>query len=1020
MATTPLTPLKLGRRVLLAQARRAALRAAPGALLPLPLLFVHDPQPGEVTLAGICTAMVGFQLLMVVRHVRYLTKHAGASTRWFDPATWPRRRALSALGLAVAVVAMFTWPGGRPLAALREFVVAPDWLVLLLVLLPALAGLAFAHATLVTLPADEMPRGDDKAFAAATSPTKPSVGSTKATGPTPTQGRLGTRIAIACSGGGIRSAAFCLGGLQALFGPDIRTGLYSRAERVYAISGGSYIATAVHVARRCSTGGADEPQVPADLFAPTSPEADWLRRHSSFLLPNSGSVARGAFSLLYGMVSNLTLVLAAQWSLSLYAVWLLGVLPGQDRPGIGAPEATFTVSPMLAWLALGGFAVAAAWVVALKMIGKYTRGRLRTMGPATAAVAGALSVGIALVFIPATLVSAHNAAITNRPTATIAGGLRALGLVDEANCEEALATQFRENAGNAWDRARHQGTSIPFDYGACGNTFTDDAATFNPGTASWHSVMRESTDGSGLIGFRCRTGDAALADDSPNPAACLTADRGSSPWSARITALVAALGALVALVRSVRGTPSGSAPSRPSKVATFVRERVLPWSALGLAALVFTVVGLRLGRWLLTEPGRLADSWSGWLIPVGLLFVANRLFSDATSASLHPFYRERLADAFLIKREGGMAMRADRPEDLARAAGWGPVAAEEIPKKAPGPESTSEAPGPELSILCAANISDVEFVPTKRACVTFRFETGQGNRAYIGTTDRRLPSGATGPDERPLNLSPQRYSAFIDPDHADTTLAGAMAASGAAFSPVVGRAQQLVRPYRILLTLANARLGVWLANPYYALVKAPAEPRQFSTRAKWWDRLWHQPGPFRILKEAIGRQSIYDSRLYVTDGGHFDNTGIVEALRDRPTHLIVLDASADPAGSLDALADAMTTARMDLGLILTPDPDDRARMSAPADGGLPSRAWMRLTAAYESAPDDVVCRIFFVKNALPQNSGLELDAYQRDHPEFPLTTTVNQFYGEYDFEAYRQLGFLNTKAMLEFAWPAGV
>ena len=81
---------------------------------------------------------------------------------------------------------------------------------------------------------------------------------------------------------------------------------------------------------------------------------------------------------------------------------------------------------------------------------------------------------------------------------------------------------------------------------------------------------------------------------------------------------------------------------------------------------------------------------------------------------------------------------------------------------------------------------------------------------------------------------------------------------------------------------------------------------------------------------------------------------------------------------------------------------------------------MRLTAAYESAPDDVVCRIFFVKNALPQNSGLELDAYQRDHPEFPLTTTVNQFYGEYDFEAYRQLGFLNTKAMLEFAWPAGV
>ena len=43
---------------------------------------------------------------------------------------------------------------------------------------------------------------------------------------------------------------------------------------------------------------------------------------------------------------------------------------------------------------------------------------------------------------------------------------------------------------------------------------------------------------------------------------------------------------------------------------------------------------------------------------------------------------------------------------------------------------------------------------------------------------------------------------------------------------------------------------------------------------------------------------------------------------------------------------------------------------------------------------------------------LELNAYQIDHPDFPTTTTVNQFYGEYDFEAYRQLGWRNTDAMV--------
>ena len=62
--------------------------------------------------------------------------------------------------------------------------------------------------------------------------------------------------AIACSGGGIRAAAFSLGGLQRLrlTRRGRTTSLYDGADRVYGVSGGGYIATALHMARKHSDG----------------------------------------------------------------------------------------------------------------------------------------------------------------------------------------------------------------------------------------------------------------------------------------------------------------------------------------------------------------------------------------------------------------------------------------------------------------------------------------------------------------------------------------------------------------------------------------------------------------------------------------------------------------------------------------------------------------------------------------------------------------------------------------------
>jgi hypothetical protein len=278
----------------------------------------------------------------------------------------------------------------------------------------------------------------------------------------------------------------------------------------------------------------------------------------------------------------------------------------------------------------------------------------------------------------------------------------------------------------------------------------------------------------------------------------------------------------------------------------------------------------------------------------------------------------------------------------------------------------------------------------------------------------------------------EAYSATSDPQGLDTTVAAAMAASAAAFSPVVGRMSGRIRPYRMLLALANARLGVWLPNPYLVDPRATVQdqPADWTDRAVWAVRRASRPGPLRVFREAFGSLTIDDTRVYVTDGGHYDNTAMVEALRDRPRTLFVLDASADAEDSLDALSDAIVTARMDLGLVVRPSPVTAASLlrrnadtavnviprGAQTAVPLPERAsqgWMHLEVSTVRDPETVVSDVWFVKNVRTAEPNLEIDGYAADNPAFPITSTGNQFYGEYDFEAYRLLGYTNTTNMLD-------
>src|SRR5262249_13816283 len=95
----------------------------------------------------------------------------------------------------------------------------------------------------------------------------------------------------------------------------------------------------------------------------------------------------------------------------------------------------------------------------------------------------------------------------------------------------------------------------------------------------------------------------------------------------------------------------------------------------------------------------------------------------------------------------------------------------------------------------------------------------------------------------------------------DFTLPAAIAMSGAAISPSMGKLTR--RPFTFLLALANLRLGVWVPNPRWV---ANITSRR-STLA------FGRPRPRYLFNELLGRNRVGGRYLYVTDGGHYENLG---------------------------------------------------------------------------------------------------------------------------------------------------
>ena len=232
----------------------------------------------------------------------------------------------------------------------------------------------------------------------------------------------------------------------------------------------------------------------------------------------------------------------------------------------------------------------------------------------------------------------------------------------------------------------------------------------------------------------------------------------------------------------------------------------------------------------------------------------------------------------------------------------------------------------------------------------------------------------------------------------DLTLGTAVAISGAAASPNMGSRTPSM-PLVVLLALVNARLGFWAPTPFAA--------RWRESRAALW--------PLYLVREALSQTTDLSTYCYLTDGGHFDNTGLYSLVERGCRYIVLLDCGADPGPCFADLGDAIRRCRIDFGAEISLGV--QGFLDHAAGNGLAMRHvvvgkilyrkehWDQLGLASGVDDADRTGVIVWVKPAVTATDSADVRQYKLENPNFPHQTTVDQWYDEAQFESYRKLAY---------------
>ncbi len=455
-----------------------------------------------------------------------------------------------------------------------------------------------------------------------------------------------------------------------------------------------------------------------------------------------------------------------------------------------------------------------------------------------------------------------------------------------------------------------------------------------------------------------------------------------------IAVLAAALGRKRRIVSTAMADVKRGEKAVDGVLPNSMVQKILIWIAL----LALLVTALMLASWVATSG--LDDSWWAFLVVGPLVFLA--LFLDQTSMSLHPFYRRRLASAFAVRRQTVAANAKEQPDQngLAVAVPYSYDEATDLSTYG------AKRPGwPRLTFAASANLSGQGRTPPGRRAVCYALGADYVGGPQVGwvRTDflHELVSNVIGKD---------------------LTVEAAIAISGAAIASAMG-AQ--TRDYEVFLALSNMRLGAWLPNPrFMALKSANLED-------------WTVPGLPRIrgltyfAREILGIHSDHSRLLLCTDGGHYDNLGLVETLRHRYDLIYCFDASGATVPMADTLAGALMLAREELGVEIELDkPEELAPGSGTAFD--PAKPFSRLNSRLSKSAviagtihyphignkEEMKGLLIFAQADLTHDLPYDILEYTQDDPGFPNDGTADQWFDCDRFDAYKTLGsYLGEQAV---------
>jgi hypothetical protein len=379
----------------------------------------------------------------------------------------------------------------------------------------------------------------------------------------------------------------------------------------------------------------------------------------------------------------------------------------------------------------------------------------------------------------------------------------------------------------------------------------------------------------------------------------------------------------------------------------------------------------------------------GFAIGVVLWLVVGTLIG-VNAFSLHDLYALRLVRCYLgasnVRRRADPLINLDSSDDLKLSD------LQDLSEKLTEREHKEERyDGPLVIINGALNRKVGELVPGQEA-------------ASLAFQDRKAESFFFTP-----YFTGAISTGFV-PTHSfanDVRLGTAMAISGAAVSPNMGfHSSPAVTAF---LTVFNMRLGAWLGNP--------RKGRYGST----------SPSASYLLAEMLGITGIDREFVYVSDGGHFENTGVYELVRRRCRFILVIDSGADSRFLRENLGHLVRKVRIDLGIRIEIDVEETRPLNGFAKTHVAvGRIFYNDVHEPGSpmAPGDPQFNyqaghgmLVYLKVGLTGDEPADLLNFQAENPLFPNESTLDQFYSESQFESYRAVGLHTALQLIENVLP---